>query len=224
MEKRVLIAVILSFIVLYGYQAMFPPPKPSASRPPTASQTTTPSTTTITPEAPAQASPGVPAGTTRSASVAAAVVGDASERDIAVENANVQAVFTTRGGALRSWRLKKYHDSAGQPLELVPHTVPAGTARPFTLSVPDTATSAALAQALFKPNVDALQVTSGTSTLVFDYEDENGLKARKEFAFSADLPYLIRFSASVSQGGKDVPPTVEWGPGIGSGIVPNTRT
>jgi len=223
MEKRVLIAVILSFIVLYGYQAMFPPPKPSTSRPP-AAQTTTPSTTTITPESPNQVSPKAPSGTTPAASVPAAVLGDASERDITVENSNVQAVFTTRGGALRSWRLKKYHDSAGQPLELVPHTVPPGTARPFTLSVPDTTTSAALAQALFKPSVDALQVTSGTSTLVFDYEDANGLKARKEFAFSADLPYLIRFSASVSQGGKDVPPTVEWGPGIGSGIVPNTRT
>ncbi len=28
MEKRVLIAVALSFLVLYGYQAFFPPPKP----------------------------------------------------------------------------------------------------------------------------------------------------------------------------------------------------
>src|SRR5262245_37257024 len=106
MEKRVLIAVILSFIVLYGYQAMFPPPKPSTSRPP-AAQTTTPSTTTITPESPNQVSPKAPSGTTPAASVPAAVLGDASERDITVENSNVQAVFTTRGGALRSWRLKK---------------------------------------------------------------------------------------------------------------------
>ena len=222
MEKRVLIAVILSFIVLYGYQAMFPPPKPATVKP--QGQTTSPSTTTITPEAPAQVSPGLPAVTPPVAARAAAVVADASERDVTVENANVQAVFTTRGGALKSWRLKKYHDSAGQPLELVPQTVPPGTARPFTLSVPDTATSAALGQALFKPNVDALQVTSGTSILVFEYEDANGLKARKEFAFSADLPYLIEFSASVSQAGKDVPPTIEWGPGIGSGVVPNSRT
>ena len=26
MERRVLIAVLLSFLVLYGYQALFPPP------------------------------------------------------------------------------------------------------------------------------------------------------------------------------------------------------
>ena len=29
MEKRVLLAVALSFLVLYGYQALFPPPKPA---------------------------------------------------------------------------------------------------------------------------------------------------------------------------------------------------
>jgi len=224
MEKRVLIAVILSFIVLYGYQAMFPPPKPPVRNPAAGSQTTTPSTTTITPEAPAAANPGVPASATTQSPVAVAVVGDERERDIPVENAAVQAVFSTRGGALKSWRLKKYQDAGGQALELVPHTVPPGTPRPFTISVSDTTTSAALAQALFKPSVDALQVTSGTSTLAFNYEDANGLKAHKEFTFSADLPYVIEFTASVSQGGKDLPPTVEWGPGIGSGVVPTSRT
>ena len=30
MEKRVLLAVVLSFIVLYGYQALFPPPQTGA--------------------------------------------------------------------------------------------------------------------------------------------------------------------------------------------------
>ena len=30
MEKRVLLAVVLSFVVLYGYQALFPPPEASA--------------------------------------------------------------------------------------------------------------------------------------------------------------------------------------------------
>ena len=33
MEKRVLQAVFLSFLVLYAYQALFPPPKPQAGSP-----------------------------------------------------------------------------------------------------------------------------------------------------------------------------------------------
>ena len=65
---------------------------------------------------------------------AAPLVADTAERDITFENDAVSAVFTTRGGALKSWRLKKYQDAAGQPLELVPASVPPGTPRPFTLS------------------------------------------------------------------------------------------
>jgi hypothetical protein len=34
-----------------------------------------------------------------------ALVADDAERDIIVENESVHAVFTTRGGALKSWRL-----------------------------------------------------------------------------------------------------------------------
>ena len=34
MEKRVLLAVVLSFVVLYGYQALYPPPKPQPRQEP----------------------------------------------------------------------------------------------------------------------------------------------------------------------------------------------
>jgi YidC/Oxa1 family membrane protein insertase len=223
MEKRVLIAVILSFIVLFGYQAMFPPPKPADIKPLAGSQTTTPSTTTITPESPAQTTPTV-TPESASTSSAAALVADSAERDIAVENEAVSAVFSTRGAVLKSWRLKKYPDSSGKPLELIPHTVPAGTPRPFTLSVPDASITATLAKALFKPSADQLVVTSGSAALEFTYTDASGLNAIKKFSFASDHPYVLEFAASISQAGKDVPPTVEWGPGIGSGVVPNTRS
>ncbi len=228
MEKRVLLAVILSFIVLYGYQALFPPPKPSIGKGPTAPAagpagqspaTAQPSPTPPpTAENPAQVSP------TQAVAAAAPLVSDNAERDITVENSSVAAVFTTRGAALKSWRLKKYQDSAGQPLELVPHTVPPGTPRPFTVSVPDDPSSAILADALFKPSADQLVVTSGTATLSFDYKDASGLTARKAFVFSSDLPYVADFSAAVSLADKDLPVTVQWGPGIGSGVVASTRS
>ena len=41
MEKRVLIAVLLSFLVLYAYQAMFPPPPDQAKKPVQASKAAT---------------------------------------------------------------------------------------------------------------------------------------------------------------------------------------
>jgi len=161
MEKRVLIAVILSFVVLYAYQAIFPPPKPVDLK--------SSSTTSSAPVFPAQSAAASTAaqppaenpsqqGQAEAATSAAPLVADTIERDVTVENAAVTAVFTTRGGALKSWRLKKYQDAAGQALELVPHSVPEGTTRPFTLSVADPAASATLGRALFKPSANQISV------------------------------------------------------------------
>ena len=227
MEKRVLLAVVLSFVVLYAFQAIYPtkpqpPAKPSstATQPQPASPTVNPSPAA----APAPSSPDVTAPAASQPAPAAALVGDTAERDIRFENESVAAVFTTRGGTLKSWRLKKYQDAAREPLELIPHTVPADTPRPFTLQVPDAAASATLARALFKPSAERVQVSSGSASLSFEYQDANGLTARKEFVFPDQSPYVIDFSATVSQGGKPVVPTILWGPGIGSGLVTTTRT
>jgi YidC/Oxa1 family membrane protein insertase len=227
MEKRVLIAVILSFIVLYAYQALVPPPKPSPAGGTAAPKTST-GQSTVTSTVPPATKPATSTPQTAEAAQpspsATPLVADTAERDITVENSSISAVFTTRGGVLKSWRLKKYQDSAGQALELIPHTVPPGTPRPFTLSVGDQATDATLSSALFKPSADRVDATSGTSTLTFEYTDASGLAAKKDFVFSADQPYAIDFSSTVARSGKTVQPTVQWGPGIGSGVVPSSRS
>nr|MBA2514644.1 membrane protein insertase YidC [Solirubrobacterales bacterium] len=214
MEKRVLLAVVLSFIVLYGYQAMFPPPAPR-SKP-------------VAPSAPAPIAPGIPAQqdstpTTPAPATppgAAPVVADTTERDVVVESDAVRAVFTTRGAVLKSWRLKKYQDLNGKPLDLVPQSLPPGNARPFTLVVPDGPTSAVLQEALYKPSSSELTLGASPATLTFEYQDANGLSARKDFTFSPNQPYVVDFSATVARAGAEIPPTLEWGPGIGTGIAP----
>ena len=92
------------------------------------------------------------------------------------------------------------------------------------LAVPDKATSATLAQALFKPSAESLQASSGPATLAFEYQDASGLSARKEFVFPPDSPYVVDVSASVSQSGTALVPTIQWGPGIGSGLVSSSAT
>ncbi len=222
MEKRVLLAVVLSFVVLYGYQAMFPPPKPQPKPAISTGQGAT--------GAPA-ATPASPTGTTAEAPpttsgppAAAALVADTEERDVTFDNDSVSAVFTTRGGVLKSWRLKKYQDAARGPLELVPPGVPVGSARPFTLTVEDTAVSATLAKALFKPSTSEVRVTAAPATLTFEYQDASGLTARKEYSFAPGSPYVINFSATVSREGRDLNPSIQWGPALGSGLVISSTT
>src|SRR4051794_2311841 len=166
MEKRVLIAVALSFLVLYGYQAFFPPPKPPVQS--AAPPTVTGSASTDNPPQPTPAEAEATA-----APAAAALVSDAAERDIVVENDAVRAVFTNRGGVLKSWVLKRYRDHSGAPLDLVPQAVRGGP-RPFTLLADDGKTSATLRNAIYKPSSDTLTVGSAPATLAFEYQDAGG--------------------------------------------------
>src|SRR5439155_10770571 len=76
------------------------------------------------------------------------LVADASERDIHVETRDIIAVFTNRGGRLKSWRLKHYFDQQHQPQEIIENTV-GSQPLPFTLQASDEATTTALNNALY---------------------------------------------------------------------------
>src|SRR3954466_3042695 len=95
MERRVLIAIFLSFLVLYAYQAYFvkPVPKPGTA-PVAAGGADAPAEATpvaLPPTAAQAALTGRPAG-----EQAAAVVSAVEERDVKVENQHVSAVWTNR--------------------------------------------------------------------------------------------------------------------------------
>ena len=132
MERRVLIAVFLSFAVLYMYQALLPAPKPAPARQerPVSQQAAAPAGATNVPgEAPK--APEVAAE--KPGPVSEPVVADAEERVFAVENRVLRAEFSNRGAVLSSWRLKEFNDNAGRPLDLVPAGLPAEFLRPFAL-------------------------------------------------------------------------------------------
>src|SRR3954447_20695671 len=127
MERRVLIALALSFLVLYVYQTYVVKPLPKPSQTTAAGGAATSSAagtsaTSATAEAAAtsgsaaEAAPAVPAATP--------IVGETSEREVRVETKDVIAVFTNRGARLKSWRLKKYLDSERQPQELIENEIP----------------------------------------------------------------------------------------------------
>ena len=215
MERRVLVAVFLSFLVLYAYQAFFVPPPP-----PTQTQVPPPA-----PAAPVVGQSGAPqsapapvsAPTSDPAPEPAIVLGDASERDIVVETSTVEATLSNRGGRILHWRLKDYRDSRGEPVDLVPSALPPDQPTPFSLRVEDEPITQRLNTALYRVTGDAagrVDARTSEATVLFEFEDASGLRARKELRFDP-RNYLITFSATVERNSGALNPTVLWGPGLG---------
>jgi YidC/Oxa1 family membrane protein insertase len=229
MERRVLLAIFLSFVVLYAYQALFVKPVPK-----TATTTTTSSgaTTTASPSAggaaepaPAAAAPGAatagaaPAANSTLAATPApgttALISAAEEHDVRVETPHVSAVFTNRGARLKSWRLKGYKDNQGQPLELVATELAATHPLPFSLRVADEATTGTLNGALYNLQGSPPENVQGApAQLTFEYQDSTGLHAVKQFTIDPST-YTASLNATVTQGDRPVPTTLVWGPGLG---------
>ena len=219
MERRVFIAIVLSFLVLYIYQAYLAPPPPPSPRP---------AASTSAPAAPAQApsdrggSSPAPRASESGAVVSnaspepQAVVSDAAEREITVETSKVTAVFTNRGGRLLHWRLKEYQDNRGEPVDLVPSGLPGSEALPFSLRVPDDPNlTSRLDNALYHVNGGGpIDATRSPATLTFEFENAAGVHIRKEFRFDP-AAYVVALSVDVRNGDRTINPSVVWGPGPG---------
>jgi YidC/Oxa1 family membrane protein insertase len=215
MERRVLIAVFLSFLVLYGYQALFVPPAPPASEtsaggaplPPASQSSPAPAAGAPPPAATTPPPPQTPA--------AEVLVADSTEREITVDTATAQATLTNRGGRFTHWRLNDYRDNAGNPVDLVPSALPADQLTPFSLQVDDPAVTQQLNNALYQVTTGGPRVDARTAegTLVFEYQTST-LRARKEFRFDPSN-YLVSFTATVENNGQKLNPAVVWGPGLG---------
>src|SRR5258708_35431527 len=143
MERRVLLAIFLAFLVLYVWQSVFvkPVPKPvPGSAPATAASTgAAAGASGGTSSAPPSAAPSVAAKP--AAPLAPALVADTAERDVRVETRDVIAGFTNRRAALESWRLKRYLDQQKQPQELIAHDLPSQPL-PLTLRTGNDTTTA----------------------------------------------------------------------------------
>jgi YidC/Oxa1 family membrane protein insertase len=211
MERRVLIAIFLSFIVLYAYQAFVVKPAPKPAGAASSTQSTTNRSTTA-PTTSAASLPSAPS--TAVAASAPALVGDSMEREIRVETHDVIAVLSNRGARLKSWRLKKYLDQQHQPQELIENQLPSQPL-PFTLSSSDTQLDATLNNALYivsgEPSVGSI---SSPVDVKFEYSDAAGAHAVKTFHFAPDS-YVIGVDVSVTSGSRAVSPAIVWGPAVG---------
>jgi YidC/Oxa1 family membrane protein insertase len=210
MERRVFLAILLSFVVFYGYQTLFLPPPPPAA-PATTVQPQAQPPSGATPAAPAAVAPAV------TSSDPAAVTSETAEREITVETTTVQAVLSNRGGRVVHWRLKDYRDASGEMVDLVPSALPDDQPRPFSLRVPDTEVTRRLNGALYQVSGDSggrVDARTAPAAVTFEYQDASGLRARKTFQFEP-RGYVVTFAGAISSGDETLNPAVEIGPGLG---------
>jgi YidC/Oxa1 family membrane protein insertase len=107
MEKRLIVAVLLSIGVLYAYSYLFPAPKPLTAPGSQAKQVAP-----VTAAQPAQQ--GSPAAVAPSAApVAGCPQATAPARDVTVDTELYTAVFSSQGAGLKKLVLKKYKETAG---------------------------------------------------------------------------------------------------------------
>ncbi len=228
MERRVLLAITLSFLVLFLFQRFVMPPAPvpaTTTAPANASSVpASPGTQTPTAAAPGAATPGVPGTTGTPATLIAATVSEANAREVVVETSKLKAVFSNRGGTIVHWILKEFRTDKGEPLDLVPSGSGANATKPFTLTVDDQATSARINDATYRITVDGspagemVDATASPKTIVFETASADGLSVKKTFAVEP-TSYIINFGADVKRGSERLNPTIHWGPGLGDDIA-----
>jgi YidC/Oxa1 family membrane protein insertase len=221
MERRVLVAISLSFLVLFVYQSYFAPPPPPPATPGSAAAGASPAANSAT------SVPGSGSTATQAPAVAAAAVpalpvedGESTEREITVETRAVRAVFSNRGARIRHWILKQYQNDAGEPLDLVPAPDLVNDAfMPFSLRLEDATQTSAVNGGLYRSQSSGtVDASSGPATVEFTWQGGGGLRVTKSFTLQPD-GFIVSFTAAVMREGQALNPVVEWGPGLGDDIA-----
>jgi YidC/Oxa1 family membrane protein insertase len=208
-EKRTIVVIGITLLLLIGAQFYFKSPQPPA--PETKPAATAPNASG-TPAPSANPTPSSPAVSKGSAPQTAQVATKqaASESDTVIENGLYKITFTNRGAQVKSWILKKYTDVKGQPLELVHPVAAKQDGYPLSLYTYDPALNKKLSEALYASNGSAS--LAAPATITFEYADQDVTVSKK---FTFDHSYVVHAETSVIRNGQAVTAYPAWPAGLG---------
>lgn len=221
MEKRILLAFTLSFIVFVVYMRMYAPqpedipvqyPEPAgtAQQPATREQTE-PSSQVPGETVAAELQPAI-----QEPVVESEVRQASAEQGVEVETSVYRARFSNHGARLESFVLKEYNDAAGEPYEMVPQ----GASRqlqkyPLDIELESPDATSRVRNALFEVSRPRISVRDGDSEeLEFTWADGRGLAVSKKLRFYGGS-YVMDVRVSAKLGGNEVRKKVLYGPGVG---------
>ena len=206
-QRRMLLAAVLSAVVIAGYSLVVPRPEPPS---PASEQATLEPVSTHGEPALADTQDRVVPSI--ELPVGEQTVEAGSERSVTVETDSFVVEFTNRGAMVTSWRLKDYKDKLGEPLDLVHHRGAERFGFPFRLVRPGGEAIDGADEALFSMTPGP-QIRLAPHTLVFEYA-RDGLGIRKTFEFQAS-GNVIGLRTEVTQGGRPRSHLIAWGGGFG---------
>ena len=239
MDRRLLLFVALSLAVWLLWSYFFPPAVPPAV-PPTPPDAAAPGAGSPAGAA-RDAGPGVPeqeapaggdpqAGAP--AALPAALGGQAApalrpdlpqgqavaagfEEKVVIDTPLLTVRLDNRGARLESWKLKRYQDDEGAPLDLVSPAARKLNLLPLQILVEDAGASRRLSEALYRvERSDGREEGRTVTRVTFAWSDGRGTAAVKTLRLPHDA-YLAEFGFAVEVDGRPVTPTLVWGAGFG---------
>ena len=214
-EKRLIIAIALSVVILVLFAWLAP--KPDRQPLPVTDETIAterPIETVTEPErfAPEAAEETDPAAEEASPDESAIVA--ESEEEILVDNGVFHVVLTNRGGRALTWTLADYTRSDGALLQLFPQ-FEEGSDYPLSIDLDDAALTNELNNALYRVERERLagDGSGGGERIKFTWADGRGIVVEKTFEFYQDN-YLVDAWLDVFDRGRRLPARLTLGPGF----------
>ncbi len=210
MEKRLLLAIVLSFGVVFLYNLVFlkkePPSQPVAQ--PTAEIEKAPE------QKPAIEQPKEPEETSTAQEFKAAAA--ETEEDIVVDTPLYRAIWNNKGAQLLSWKLKELKNDNGENLELISvQSVELGRF-PFLLLTENVEFDDMINNAPYRFSSSRLELTGGEQgELRFEYATETGTRIEKIFTFHGQS-YDFDIQINLWRNGQKITPRIIWGPSFGN--------
>ncbi|MDD8020228.1 MAG: membrane protein insertase YidC [Acidobacteriota bacterium] len=222
MEKRLILAIVLSFLIIFLFQLIFVKPQPQA---PVTAETgmSTAENMPVVGEKKDEKKQIETSSSGRPAATMGEVIASDREQEVTIDTPLYTAIWSNKGGVLKSWKLKNQlkkipgkKDPDRQLLDLVPETASTAGLFPFSLQLDDENLMEKANDSLYRVNVDRLELASGQKgELIFEYSDGDRIKIRKQLTFDGqNFNFQTQFAVEVN--GRQIEPFILWGPGIGT--------
>ncbi len=207
MEKRALLAIVLSVAVMAVWQIWFAPEVPVAPDPVPAAGEPAAQADAVAPQPVAPVAPDPAPVASPEATPSAPAVAAVQEEEFRVRTESHDLRLANRGGRVLWWRLPKYTKNEDIPMDLIPSRAVRADVLPLQVEIPgDAALTDRLAGALFVHEVTGRRdpATGQPGRRIdFTWSDGAGIEARKSLWIPED-GYLTRFGVEITRHGQPV--------------------